>query len=736
MNARQPRLAWILVAYLLLALGYGAVNPLFEAPDEHYHFFTARYVARTGRLPAVPPGPNVDPLIGQEAAQPPLYYALSALILAPIDTEAATAELWLNPRVQLGDASAATNRNRAVHTPAEAWPWRGWALGAHLLRAFSAVFGLGTLWCLHQSGRLLWPERPGRALLATGLVAFLPQFVFHHGAISNDPLIIFLASAGIVQLLRLWTGPVTTGRLLALGLTIGGAILTKAAGLLLLGYALLFLAALAWRRRDPGLGVRAIALAGGAALTVSAWLLWRHWILYGDITAANQFVRLAGGEAPLTLWEALGQLWAVRASLVAVFGWFNVRGPDWMYAVWGGIALLGLAGLVRARWRGRGGAGAIGLLPWLLAAWPALVAAGMLAFMMRTPAAQGRLLFPALVPLALGLAAGLDAWPRPARGAALGLALATAITGLAWVIPRAYARPPVIAENAIPAIAARLDAAMGHNLTLLAAQAETQRIEPGDWVWLTLYWRAEASVPQEPAPADAMGGRAPEEVILLLGQGDAPIGKLQTYHGGGLYPATLWPVGGVVVDRVAVRLGAERITFVPVAAVPLVSLVGGRQPEEAPSVTLPAVPVLPARWPAPVAAPLAALGPAIALGEAAVMPQAAAAGDTVVVTARWQVSGPVGRDYTTFVHLGPPSDLPLATGDSPPRGGSFPTRFWDAGMVIDDSYGLTIPPDLPPGHYPVSLGLYDPITGERLPLTANGARQPLDSLVVGEVEVR
>ena len=54
---------------------YGVLNPLFEAPDEHWHFFTAESIAQTGRLPRVEAPP--DEWLGQEAAQPPLYYPVS-----------------------------------------------------------------------------------------------------------------------------------------------------------------------------------------------------------------------------------------------------------------------------------------------------------------------------------------------------------------------------------------------------------------------------------------------------------------------------------------------------------------------------------------------------------------------------------------------------------------------------------------------------------------------------------
>jgi hypothetical protein len=728
-------LALILLGYLALAVGYGLVNPLFEAPDEHFHFFTARYIARERALPALAPGEDYDPLLSQEAAQPPLYYALSALLIAEINTDDAPEEIWLNPRVQLGDASAPTNTNQFVHTNAEGWPWHGYVLAAHVLRLFSAFLGLGTLLCLYGSARLIWPNRPGPALLATALVAFLPQFNFHHGAITNDVLIIFLASATIFQLLRLWHGALSRRRLLLLGATIGLAILTKAAGILLLAHACGVLLILAWRKGEVRQGLRAALLVAGAALLMSGWLLWRNWSLYGDFTAANQFVRVAGGEQPIGLGEALGQLWAVRASFFAIFGWFNVRGPDWMYAVWEMLVLAALVGLGWTAWRDRAllaDSGARWRAVWL-AGWPLLVLAGMILFMMRTPAAQGRLLFPALIPLAVGLAHGLWQWPRPLPALAPALALVTSLYGLLGVIPAAYEPPPLIAPSDIPATAIRLDTPLGHNLTLLAAEIETAEAHPGDWAWLTLYWQATGPVPQA-TEANAAGSdgdpRAPELVVLLLGRDMAVVGKLQTYHGGGLLPASLWPAGPVLADRFAVRLAPEM-------AVPTGVIANVRLATETIDVSLPAFKVTPTRWPSLSADVAARLGDHISLAEADLATLNTDRDTTVTVTARWQVSGPVASDYTTFVHLGDPSLPPLATGDSPPLKGSYPTRFWPSGEVITgDVYQLHIPADLPPGRYPISLGMYDPATLTRLPLAISGERQPGDAYQVGVVVVR
>ncbi|MCB0034209.1 MAG: glycosyltransferase family 39 protein, partial [Anaerolineales bacterium] len=236
----------ILGLNLLLSLAYGVVNPLFEAPDEHHHYFTAQWIADHGRLPSVPqparerffiPAQESD-WLGQEAAQPPLYYLLTSLIIAPFDTAEAHAQTIHNPFVRLGDPAVRVNVNAFAHGH-DGWPWRGHVLAAHLLRALSAVMGTLAVWLIYQSGRLLWPDQLGRALLAAGTVAFLPQFTFQFSAISNDTLVTLLSTWALLQLLQVadYKLLVPWWRWLLLSITIGLTLLTKNQGLLLLIFA-------------------------------------------------------------------------------------------------------------------------------------------------------------------------------------------------------------------------------------------------------------------------------------------------------------------------------------------------------------------------------------------------------------------------------------------------------------------------------------------------------------------
>lgn len=744
MNARwSSRLLWLVLgSYVLLALAYGAINPLFEAPDEQWHYFTVQFIADERRLPFVAAGDDYDRFLSQEAAQPPLYYALGALLIAPLDTAGARDDLWLNKFAVIGDASALTNINNAIHTDREAWPWRGWVLAAHLLRGFSTLLGLGTLLCIWQVGRLIWPTRPERPLLAVALVAFLPQFAFLHGSVTNDALIIFLASLGLWQVVRIWLHGMSTRRGLLLGLTCGLAILTKNAGALLLVYALGVVALTAvrdragWRR-----AVGWLATLGVTAVVVGGWLWLRNWQLYGDPTATEPFIRIAGGDRGYTLGQALGEWRGLWLSIFAVFGWFNVRPPVWVYGFWNGVALLAAVGGVwRILQRRSAGAqredeAASRLSRWLaqrwalgaaLAGWVLAVAAGLVLFMLRTEAAQGRLLFPALLPLALGAAFGLSAFRRlstavvPAVAvvpvvAVVPAAAAVSLFCLLAVIRPAYARPPLVA--AAPPEAA-LAAGLGQGVAFVGAQMPPAVVRPGDAITLTLYWRG-ADVTAEPVP---------EQVISVFGRDVVEIGKLHSYHGRGLYPATLWPETAVVADTFGLWLADDAVT--PVLARVDVSLNDGTGSVQAGDVK-----VVPAQWPEAAGPDLATLGEVTAVTRVEVAPQQARSGETLAVTVQWRALAATGVDHTTLLHLGEPDQPPLAVGDRPPLNGDYPTRAWAPGEVIDDWYTLAIPDGLAPGRYPVWLGMYDSETLTRLPLSAAGEPQPFNVYPAGWVEV-
>ena len=86
--------------------------------------------------------------------------------------------------------------------------------------------------------------------------------------------------------------------------------------------------------------------------------------------------------------------------------------------------------------------------------------------------------------------------------------------------------------------------------------------------------------------------------------------------------------------------------------------------------------------------------------------------------------------YTAFVHLLDPAGQLVAQSDRPPLDGFYPTDAWLPGYPVRDRYALALPPDLAPGTYRLVAGLYDPTTGQRLPVV-DGA----DAVELGALEI-
>ncbi|MCK6624872.1 MAG: glycosyltransferase family 39 protein [Anaerolineae bacterium] len=94
----------------------------------------------------------------------------------------------------------------------------------------------------------------------------------------------------------------------------------------------------------------------------------------------------------------------------------------------------------------------------------------------------------------------------------------------------------------------------------------------------------------------------------------------------------------------------------------------------------------------------------------------------------WQAETTPAADYTTFFHLRDAANENIAQKDSPPAEGRYPTGLWDVGEVIGDALSLPLI-DVPPGRYTPVVGLYNPVTGERLAVPDNPANEiPLEPI--------
>lgn len=413
-------LVLVVLAYIGLGLAHLVVTPvlpsgagsLINAPDETAHVGYLRVMAEEHRLPT-----QQDAGVTYEWHQPPLYYALAL------------------PFYTGGGAEGQ---------------------GVQTARLLSVLCGGLALWCIFAAARRLFPREPALAVVAVGLAALLPMRQAVYAAVGNDALLELLFSAALLQIVVAQARGFAPRRAALLGATIGLAILTKATGVLLLPIAAVALF-LFWRGGET----REATLWGGAWLLVVAVALvspWyaRNWALYHELTPVKAFLyefehtaRAAdfiGQPLGVDLWtgalvpghamtragyDTLVANWSSRTFCAA---YTTLRGaatgrptfmPPTFYVPYGALVLAALAGLTRLHFRRRTDftpeqRGLIGLF-WLVIL---LVAVSFVGFVWTFFQAQGRYLYPAMLPLsilgALGLRAAL---PETYRESGSGLVL-------------------------------------------------------------------------------------------------------------------------------------------------------------------------------------------------------------------------------------------------------------------------------------------------------------------------
>ena len=108
--------------------------------------------------------------------------------------------------------------------------------------------------------------------------------------------------------------------------------------------------------------------------------------------------------------------------------------------------------------------------------------------------------------------------------------------------------------------------------------------------------------------------------------------------------------------------------------------------------------------------------------------------DPIVLTLYWQAKDRMTAPYKVFVHLLDADGNLVAQSDAIPAGGAAPTESWLAREVVVDPHELRAPG---PGDYQLFVGLYDPISGARLPaMSAGGVPIPNDAAPLTTVTVR
>ena len=401
MQKPAPFLTVILLLYLLLGALYAANTPAWQAPDEPAHYNYVRQLA-AGALPVMEAGdydqayltevvfeagfaPHYDLTpIEYEDWQPPLYYLLQTAVF------------------HLADGSLLA------------------------MRLFSLLLGAGVVALAYATMLRLAPTRPWLALTTAVFVAFLPQHLAILASVNNDALAELLIAAVLFNLIELNQtppAPARPRRLALIGALLGLGLLTKGTVYPLtavVGLALLLRFRGDWRALLPA-GLRVFT---PAALLGSLW--WgRNLVVYGglDLLGKAAHDAVVVGQPRTAEWVALYGLGGALQRFVQTtfnsfwgqFGWMTLpmTHPAWLYPLLWLFSAIVVAGLLLRPLRRGGEPGPAPRQTLILLALFLLTLGVHAGYNLTFVQHQGRYLFPALIPIGVGVALGLETWVRP-----------------------------------------------------------------------------------------------------------------------------------------------------------------------------------------------------------------------------------------------------------------------------------------------------------------------------------
>ncbi len=409
MPGRRPlvskiALALIVFVYCILGLAYAVETPRWQTPDEPAHYNYVAYLAENRRVPVLqmgdypheyleeikaagfPPEMSIEP-IRYEYHQPPLYYALAT----------------------------------AVYRLAGPLGFDGQFLA---LRLFSVLLGAILLLVAHAVVREIFPQDLFLALVATTFIATLPMHIAMSAAINNDTLAELILALVVWLCVKEMKEDLSRRQLLALGMLVALALLTKTT--IYAPVALLPLVALAAsaRRKRWHASLKKLGVVFGLGLLLSGWWFVRNILTYGDLDLFgwHRHDSIVVGQPTTVDWIAQhGLAQTVQdfflvsfRSFWAQFGWMGVLVDSRLYLLLAVVSALVLAGFVL--WLVRVARHSVLLdqfQRWallLLLLVFVLVAAAHVSYNLKFVQHQGRYLFPALVPIGLAFSLGLSEW--------------------------------------------------------------------------------------------------------------------------------------------------------------------------------------------------------------------------------------------------------------------------------------------------------------------------------------
>jgi hypothetical protein len=125
----------------------------------------------------------------------------------------------------------------------------------------------------------------------------------------------------------------------------------------------------------------------------------------------------------------------------------------------------------------------------------------------------------------------------------------------------------------------------------------------------------------------------------------------------------------------------------------------------------------------------------IELKQGVVLDPSVHAGDAVRVVLVWKTTQPVRDEWRVYAHvMDTPTGTLQAQHDAIPGNGLLPMTSWPINEPITDRFAIMLPSWQAPGQYEVRIGIYHPVSGERLRVTAGREIGP-DYVVAGHFEI-
>jgi len=404
----------ILTLYVALSLLYNRAMPFLTAPDEGAHLLYTKHIAQKWELPVLDENVREE----FESHQPPLYYVLALPFY------------WIG---------------RSFESE---------AMMGFVVRLLSTMLGIAILMVAHRTVRLLLGDDL-LSLLVPALIAFLPMHLAVTSSFNNDPLAELVFFLIFYQAVLALKEGLTPARSTAAGLWLGIALLSKGSTLVLFPTWLLVIYLACRNDKDVASQIaRHAAIAFGVAFLIGGWWLVRNARLYGDPLATRKFMeffhRPERRDNP-EWWFSHGvsfpnylvivAVWTF-ASWLGVFGHMETFMDAWIYWAFALVTLAAISGTVRhlkREWKHLADYQRQSLLVFGVC-W-AMVLITFWGFNLKFFQAQGRYLFPALLPAALMYVVGIKKLLPSQKGELAALLLVGGMGALSMIALFAYLFP-------------------------------------------------------------------------------------------------------------------------------------------------------------------------------------------------------------------------------------------------------------------------------------------------------